>query len=214
MTKRLNIVAAAGVAALGLALSSTASAATLVLFSDFDAITSPDFATQGYTIIPFADGWTAGDGANDDGIEIQNNNVAGLPFSAPNLVELDTNRNSSMFVNLSAGKYVVSYYYSPRPNRALGDNGITLSIGATQLDTVDAGGLGQTAWTLRTTNAFTTSGARLTFAAVGTSNSYGGYLDNITITAVPEPGTWALMIGGFGGAGAMLRRNRRRAVAA
>lgn len=32
--------------------------------------------------------------------------------------------------------------------------------------------------------------------------------------AIPEPGTWALMIGGFGGAGAMLRRNRRQAVTA
>jgi hypothetical protein len=32
--------------------------------------------------------------------------------------------------------------------------------------------------------------------------------------AVPEPGTWALMILGFGGAGAMLRSNRRRVVAA
>jgi hypothetical protein len=31
---------------------------------------------------------------------------------------------------------------------------------------------------------------------------------------VPEPGTWALMILGFGGAGAMLRRNRREALAA
>jgi hypothetical protein len=32
--------------------------------------------------------------------------------------------------------------------------------------------------------------------------------------AVPEPGTWALMILGFGGAGAMLRSHRRRLVAA
>ena len=34
------------------------------------------------------------------------------------------------------------------------------------------------------------------------------------VTVVPEPATWALMIGGFGGAGAMLRRRRRAAVAA
>jgi len=39
-------------------------------------------------------------------------------------------------------------------------------------------------------------------------------IDNISVTAVPEPGTWALMIIGFGGAGAMLRSNRRKAVAA
>ena len=30
-----------------------------------------------------------------------------------------------------------------------------------------------------------------------------------TLTAVPEPATWALMIVGFGGAGAMLRSRRR-----
>lgn len=29
------------------------------------------------------------------------------------------------------------------------------------------------------------------------------------VTAVPEPGTWALMIAGFGGAGMMIRRRRR-----
>lgn len=34
-----------------------------------------------------------------------------------------------------------------------------------------------------------------------------------SLTSIPEPGTWALMIMGFGGAGAMLRSNRRRALA-
>lgn len=35
-----------------------------------------------------------------------------------------------------------------------------------------------------------------------------------SVLGVPEPGTWALMIIGFGGAGAMLRASRRRTVAA
>jgi hypothetical protein len=36
----------------------------------------------------------------------------------------------------------------------------------------------------------------------------GEALSNIAVAAVPEPGSWALMIAGFGGAGAMLRRRR------
>ena len=35
-----------------------------------------------------------------------------------------------------------------------------------------------------------------------------------TVGGVPEPATWALMIGGFGGMGAMLRRRRRTAALA
>jgi hypothetical protein len=41
-------------------------------------------------------------------------------------------------------------------------------------------------------------------------------LDDLSLqgTAVPEPTSWALMLMGFGGLGAMLRSNRRRQVAA
>jgi hypothetical protein len=37
-------------------------------------------------------------------------------------------------------------------------------------------------------------------------------LDNVTITAVPEPAAWALMIGGFALAGLGLRRQAKRAI--
>lgn len=38
----------------------------------------------------------------------------------------------------------------------------------------------------------------------------GSTSPTVTLGAIPEPGTWALMIMGFGGAGAMLRSTRRR----
>ncbi len=43
-------------------------------------------------------------------------------------------------------------------------------------------------------------------------NDFG--VDNIRVASVPEPASWALMITGFGAAGAMLRRRRQVAVAA
>jgi len=54
----------------------------------------------------------------------------------------------------------------------------------------------------------------ITFAAGdGTRNdNFGGV--SLRFTAVPEPATWAVMLLGFGGIGAMLRTRRRRALAA
>jgi len=51
--------------------------------------------------------------------------------------------------------------------------------------------------------------ANLTFSATQ-FDAYGPALDNVSISAVPEPATWAMMIIGFGGVGSMLRSTRRR----
>jgi hypothetical protein len=40
--------------------------------------------------------------------------------------------------------------------------------------------------------------------------AYNAHWDNFTGGAVPEPATWAMMLVGFGGMGAVLRSNRRR----
>lgn len=203
----MKFLAAAAIAA-ATAFAAVPAQATLVLFSNFDAITSPQFATQGYTIIPTADGWTGG----DFGIEIQNNGVAGAPFSSPNLVELDTTGNSRMFYALGYGTYRVSYWYSPRPGVAANSNGISLNIGDTVLDSVTGAGAGNTVWQLRNVQ-FATNGGFLSFRALGTSDGLGGYLDNITISSVPEASTWAMLIAGFGMVGFAARR-RKAAVAA
>lgn len=70
---------------------------------------------------------------------------------------------------------------------------------------------------------FTATGptAKLTFlsSTALTSSNLGVGLDNVTFDrvvattpGVPEPATWALMLAGFGGAGAMLRSRRRAAL--
>lgn len=186
-----------------LCIATVPAQAAPILFSNFDSITSPLFATQGYANFATADGWTGGDSL----IEVQNNGVAGAPFSSPNLVELDTFENSKMMLAIGAGTYRVSYWYSPRPTVVAASNTISLSVGSTLLDSVTgAGGIG-TLWQSRVV-LFTTSGGLLTFRALGTSDSLGGYLDNIRVATVPEPTIWASMVIGFGLVGAGMRRRQ------
>jgi hypothetical protein len=63
------------------------------------------------------------------------------------------------------------------------------------------------------------SGVSLSFLTTVPADSvHGAVLDHIVLTettaGVPEPASWALMILGFGGAGAVLRGQRRRQAAA
>ena len=56
---------------------------------------------------------------------------------------------------------------------------------------------------------FTTGAAgKLAFTESGPSDQQGNLLDDIKLTAVPEPASWALMLVGFGGLGAVLRSRR------
>lgn len=70
-------------------------------------------------------------------------------------------------------------------------------------------------WTQQLFNfTATDTTANLTFSAT-LNDAYGPALDNVSIAAVPEPATWAMMIMGFGIVGMMARSTRRtRAVVA
>jgi len=56
----------------------------------------------------------------------------------------------------------------------------------------------------------------LSFLSIGTPGGLPpiAVLDGVSLTAVPEPTTWAMMLLGFGGIGAMIRRRRQTLVAA
>ena len=190
------------VAAVGLA-SATPAFAVTNFFTNFDSVA---VAAGGFVIVPTVEGWTATTGA---GIELQNN-AAGSPFSAPNLVELDSTNNTTMSRLIDAGAYTLSYYYSPRPNQPTSTNGIELLLDNVVIGSVAGMGAGDTVWKQYVAAFTTTKGAMLSFRAVGTDDSLGGYLDDINLVgaAVPEASTWAMMLFGFGVVGAALRRRR------
>lgn len=56
------------------------------------------------------------------------------------------------------------------------------------------------------TFSFTTTGGVLSFQDSGPAGNEGNLLDNVVLSAVPEPSTWALMIAGFTVVGFGLRR--------
>jgi hypothetical protein len=68
-----------------------------------------------------------------------------------------------------------------------------------------ASGVGFTPYTYTFTTA---TGGNLQFTETGPSDQQGNLLDNVVLTAVPEPSTWAMMILGFFGVGFMAHRRK------
>jgi opacity protein-like surface antigen len=188
------------IAAVGLVAAAHASqAANLVTNGSFEANTQ---AAGTYGTYANLTGWT---GVTD--IELRNN-LAGVAQSGVNFVELDTTKNMSMFQDITAGGLVqLSFWYAPRWGTA--SDTLTYSLGGLTgnvLSTTGPSGWQQFTGTVDL-GAFGTH--RLTFAAAGASDGAGGSLDNVSVTAVPEPETYALMLAGLGLMGAVARRRRQ-----
>ena len=158
-------------------------------------------------------GWTS----NANGIEVRNN-VSGSAQHGSNFVELDTTRNSIAMQSLStvAGTmYELSFYFAARPgtaSRPSDTNNIAVFWNDVLLGTSTGIGSGTVHNWLRYSFSVLGTGGndKLEFRAAGTSDSYGGSLDNVSL-AVPEPGSIALVLGGLLAAGVARRRTARRA---
>lgn len=192
-------------AALALALSPALAAPNLVVNGSFEADV---IAANTWVIQPDITGWT---GAPD--IELQNHLEGNLPQDGNQLVELDTFGNSAMSQTLNATGWVsLSFWYTPRIGWGAGTNGVQVSLaGLATVVMQDAAGGAVPDWQRFTAlvDLGSSGSAVLRFAAVGTSDMAGGLIDNVSVTAVPEPASaWMALLGLAG-----LGWRRRRAAA-
>jgi hypothetical protein len=195
-------------AAAVLAIAATsAQAANLVTNGSFEADAQ---ANGSWNIYPTLTGWTG-----IPNIELRNN-VAGAAQDGVNFVELDANFNSGMSqsINTATGLYELSFWYSAREGVAAGSNGLDFSFGSLTGNVLYnvAGAPSGHIWQ-HYTGLVTLSGpTTLTFSAAEKSDSLGGSLDNVSVTAVPEPETYALLLAGLGLIGTIARRRKNSPV--
>lgn len=173
-------------------LSQAGSGTNLIVNGGFE---TPDVSTGGYAIYTNADvgstSWTIESG---NGLEIQDH-AAGDPHGGNQLAELDSTNSSAIsqtITTVAGGNYNLSFWYSPRPGRPAGDNTIgakvkVVSNGTLLVDQIiGAGAVGgsNTVWQQFNYN-FTAAdtSTKIMFSDLGTSNSFGGYLDDVSLVS-------------------------------
>lgn len=156
--------------------------ANLLVNGSFEMPAVPNNSADFYNSIP---GWTV-TGPAESQIEIQNN-IAGSPFDGVQQVELDSHWNSGIrqiVATVPGTPYLLSFAYSPRPGQSSETNGIEVYFNGVLEKTITADGtkLSDTQYTRYMIDLIpTTDNSVVEFRAIGTNDSYGGYLDDVIL---------------------------------
>jgi hypothetical protein len=217
---------AATISALAIASAAgAANAAELVVNGGFEDVGGAPFQSwggytfgAGFSTLP---GWTVDFG----NVDITTNASGWSPaYQGNDSLDIngwDAGQISQSFNDVVGQTYTVSFAYSRNaagaPDPATADitvGGQTVHVSSPN-DPSQFGTVGGMLWK---TDSFTFIGAghdSIVLTATVPGNG-GVFFDGISVNgqAVPEPASWALMIGGFGMAGAMLRRRRASLAAA
>jgi hypothetical protein len=187
------------------------------------AVTVPDYsfespATSSYTYNPkgvTGVTFNAGSGVQANGSDFGFANTANGTQTA--FIQSTVNYTGQISITLSGlvvgQSYQVIFSGAARPTYA--NNPLTLSFAGSTIGTTTVTTANWTDYKSSVFKPLTTSG---TLVLLGTGTTGTGDLDvgidNVRVVgAVPEPATWAMMIGGFGLIGAAMRRDRRSAFA-
>ena len=174
-------------------------------------ITNPGFETGDLT------GYTeTGNYTGYDGVTMGND--AGGPHSGSYLLELGSYAGSgpagvTQTLSTVAGQdYTFSLYLANGANNAPGDQLFDVTYNGSTLYSLD----GETAFPYKLLSFIVVGTGSDTIGVSGYSDGTYNDVDDLSfvasagsVSAAPEPSTWALMIAGIGGIGLMLRRARK-----
>ncbi|MEW5756623.1 MAG: PEP-CTERM sorting domain-containing protein [Pseudomonadota bacterium] len=166
--------------------------ANLVINGGFE---DPALPYGSWTVFSSITGWSLTSGHS---IEVQNH-VAGSPYEGDQHIELDSYANSGMaqtIATVAGQSYNLSFAYSPRPGVDASSNYINVFWNGSLLGSPTGTTSGDTSWTVYNYLVTAASAASiLEFSASGTSDSLGGYIDDVKLVAssVPAPASLALL---------------------
>ncbi|OGY45369.1 MAG: hypothetical protein A3A24_02245 [Candidatus Buchananbacteria bacterium RIFCSPLOWO2_01_FULL_46_12] len=137
-------------------------------------------------------------------LELHNSGIGWAPQAGNQYAELDTDwdgptgyidsepssvKISQNIQTVPGETYEVKFWFSPRPNTGSSNNVLALSWGGSVEDTVSAAGGSNTSWVEHTYSFVATSTlTMIEFADLGTPDSLGTFLDNVSVQCVPPTG--------------------------